>query len=93
MSLCILFICLFNYLFVFLFIYLFVYSLINSFTSYGNIVTIRITRINVKDFSLVRKHFLTFVFIKNTYKSMFSSNSTNGLVFVIRYRATVKYFL
>jgi hypothetical protein len=83
----------FNYLFVFLFIYLFVYSLINFFTSYVNFVTIRITRTNVKDFSSVRKHFLTFVFIKNTYKSKFSSKSTKGLVFVMRHRATVKYFL
>ena len=86
------FVCLFNHLFVFLFIYLFVYSLINSFTSYGTFVTVRITRLNVKDFGLVRKHIFTFVFIKNTYNSMFSSNRAKGLVSMMRHRVTVKFF-
>jgi hypothetical protein len=53
----VMFICLFIYLFVFLFNYLFIYSLINSFTFSINFITIRVTRLNVKDFSFLRKHF------------------------------------
>ena len=86
-----LFIYLFTYLFSCSFICLFIHSLILSLLI--EILLPYVLQDNVKDSSLVRKQFFISVFIKSACKSMFSSNSRKGLVFVMRYRVIVKYFL